>query len=66
MQLRRPIKGEDKRHKGKRFTSLQVWPEQGKGIGEPAQRGISKKKKKKYRRTFSRLGVVTNKWTPMR
>ncbi|KAL7369501.1 hypothetical protein ABVT39_000594 [Epinephelus coioides] len=29
MQLRRPIKGEDKRQKGKRFASLEVQPEQG-------------------------------------
>lgn len=62
MQLRTAVKGEDKRHKGKRFTSLQVWPEQGKGIGEPGQRGIEKN----YRRTFNiDFGAVTNGRTPM-
>lgn len=70
MQLWIPIKGEDKRQKGKRFASLQVQPEQGKykSTGEAEQRGISKKKRKKKTKGENSTGLeqlqTTNGRTP--
>lgn len=68
MQLRRPIKGEDKRQKGKRFASLQVRSEQGKYKGKDGRgrEGFQKRKKKPTGEHSTGLErLQTNDWLPM-